>query len=148
MRFFIDTNVLIYTRDSRDRQKQETAILWLTELARRDLAVINLQVLNELCYVIFRKMPHIGMDELRAWIGELQSWGETVVDTDITAAAWEIRATFRYNWFDCILLSAANRLGCTYLLSEDMTHGAIVGAVTIVSPFELEPSAILPPLRH
>jgi predicted nucleic acid-binding protein len=143
MRFFVDTNVLIYTRDPTDPAKQDAATRWLLELARRDIAVVNLQVLNELCHVVLRKLPHLGVDALQEWVAELRPWGDTVVDAEITDAAWPIHVAFGYSWFDCLLLAAADRLGCTHFLSEDMGHGVRVESVAIVDPFRLAPTEML-----
>ena len=32
---FVDANILLYSEDSRDLEKQQTALLWLDELWRR-----------------------------------------------------------------------------------------------------------------
>jgi len=105
--------------------------------------VINLQVLNELCHVVLRKLPYIGFSELRAWVDELRPWGETIVDADVVEQAWLVRADYRFSWFDCLLLASAERLGCTHFLSEDLGHGVKIGAITVTHPFKTQPRDLL-----
>ena len=54
--FFLDANLLIYTRDYRDPTKQKAAVRWLTRLAESERAVVNLQVINEVRHVALRKL--------------------------------------------------------------------------------------------
>ena len=44
---FIDTNILLYTKDPAAPDKRRRALAWLDALASRDLAVISPQVMNE-----------------------------------------------------------------------------------------------------
>ena len=143
MRFFIDTNILIYSRDQNDPAKRELAILWLAELAKRDIATINLQVINEITHVILRKFPAMRVEDLRRWIGALRDWGSTPVDEDVVELAWTIRADYGFSWFDCLLLAAADLLGCTHFLSEDLSHGQRVRGLIVVDMTKVSCEAIL-----
>lgn len=115
----------------------------MTELARRNLIVINLQVLNELCHVSLRKLTHLSPAEIRAWADELRVFGETVVDADLVEAAWSIYDQYRLSWFDCLLISAAETLGCSHFLTEDMGAGRQIGSIVLVDPFKTEPEDVL-----
>ena len=45
------------------------------------------------------------------------------------------RATRRFSYWGCAILAAAQALGCSEVLSEDMQHGQIVDGMRIVEPF-------------
>ena len=47
VRCFVDSNVLIYARDSRDLRKKQTRTTWIRALWRHRSAVVSPQVLNE-----------------------------------------------------------------------------------------------------
>jgi predicted nucleic acid-binding protein len=50
-------------------------------------------------------------------------------------AALEIRAAYGFSYWDSAIIAAARSLGCTELLTEDMSHGQQVDGVLIVDPF-------------
>ena len=144
MRFLVDANILIYTRDFRDRRKQQTATLWISRLVEREAATVNLQVLNEVCQVALRKLVHLGVPDVRRWIDDLAAFGDTPLDADIVEAAWPIHVRYRLSWFDCLILSSAAHLGCSHVLTEDMGSPRRVGHLDLVNPFVVDPDDILP----
>jgi predicted nucleic acid-binding protein len=133
--FFLDTNVLIYSRDPGARLKQERSKQWLSTLIETSPPVINLQVINEFCHVALRKLPFLDNAAVQADAARLRIWGDTPVQYETVAEAWRLREAFGYQWFDCLLLAAARNLGCSHFLSEDMQHGQAVDGVTIINPF-------------
>lgn len=44
---FVDTNILVYERDSGEPEKQVLAEQWLTQLWQHELGRISAQVMNE-----------------------------------------------------------------------------------------------------
>lgn len=141
--FFIDTNVILYTYDLRQPVKQGQAAIWLSRIARRRLPTINLQVINEFCHVALRKLPELSADDIREQAALLREWGETPLDFDTLERAWDVRVETGYGWFDCTLLAAAQMLDCDVFLSEDMQHGRVLGPLTIINPFRVDPDAFL-----
>lgn len=57
-----------------------------------------------------------------------------------------MRDRFGYPWWDANILAAALQTGARYLLTEDLQTGQTIDTLTIVSPFEHTPEAILPGL--
>ncbi|HEX2591165.1 MAG TPA: PIN domain-containing protein [Rhizomicrobium sp.] len=53
---------------------------------------------------------------------------------DVVRAARESEAG-RFQFWDAVMLSAAERAGCTVCLSEDMADGATLGGITVRTPF-------------
>jgi predicted nucleic acid-binding protein len=142
-RVFIDTNVIIYGRDVRDTAKQAMATLWLSALARTGAGVTNLQVLNEFTMWLTRRDPHRAIAVAKAEVDDLRVFGDSAV-TDVEAdLAWEVRRQHGFQWFDCLHVACAHRLGCTHLLSEDMCDGATFRRVRIVNPFTNRIESIL-----
>lgn len=142
-RFFLDANLLIYTRDYRDPIKQKAAARWLTRLAQSERAVVNLQTINEVRHVALRKLTHLGADAVRGWTEDLKALGDAAVDEDVAGDAWTIHLQYRLSWFDCMILSAAERLGCSYVVTEDMGADRRVGSLTLINPFRHDVDDVL-----
>jgi predicted nucleic acid-binding protein len=133
--FFLDANILIYTRDYREPAKQKTAARWLTKLAEREQAVVNLQAINEVRHVALRKLTRLDPTTIRLWTEDLRTLGDTIVDEDVAEDAWAIHLKYKLSWFDCMVLGAAARLGCSYVVTEDMGADRRVGSLNLINPF-------------
>jgi predicted nucleic acid-binding protein len=143
-RIFLDTNIIVYSRDPASAEKRTKARRWLRFLAERGQAVVNLQVVNEMTDVLLRR-SHLGADEVHRYCDELLILGDTPVGRDEMKLAWAIRRRFGFRWWDCLILAAAQILDCSHLLTEDLQHGQSVGTVTIVDPFTTDPETLLSP---
>jgi predicted nucleic acid-binding protein len=51
------------------------------------------------------------------------------------------------NFWDALIIAAAEQSGCRWLLSEDFQAGQRFGAVTVVDPFERSPVEFGFPIR-
>jgi len=145
---FIDSNVLLYTRDSKLSDKAEMASRWIRQLALHGRARINLQVLNEVTEVMLRKRKDLTAEDVFASVDQLAFLGLTPLTGQTVFAARQIRLRTFYAWWDCLLLASALELGCTHFLSEDLQDGQrIVAAegkgLTIIDPFAHSPDQIL-----
>lgn len=133
--FFLDANLLIYARDYRDPTKQKVAARWLRRLAESERAVVDLQAINEVRHVALRKLTRFDPKDVRAWTEDLRALGDTIVDEDVAEDAWAIHLKYKLSWFDCIVLGAAERLGCSYVVTEDMGADRRIGSLTLINPF-------------
>jgi len=141
--YFVDNNVLLYTKDPKAPAKCERAHEWLSALTKDNRVIISPQVLNEFAHNIIRKFPHVGRDELRLNIEALRPWCLAPISDHTTLHALAIYRRFRFSFYDCVLLATALDFGCEFFLSEDMTHGQRLGGLRIVDPFAVTPSAFL-----
>lgn len=142
-RVFVDTNVLIYARDQKEHDKRSQAQDWLKFLADRRQLVTNLQVLNEFTRWLLLNERSRALEALRDEVGFLASYGTDPLGIADMDRAWDVRATLGYQWFDCLLLAYAANAGCSHFLSEDMSHGARYGSLTIIDPFRVAPVSFL-----
>ncbi len=139
---FIDTNVLLYTHDRRNPEKANQSKAWLTSLASKGLARVNLQSLNELTHVLLRKKWFDDLNTVYAVVDQFATLGATPVSYKETEAARRIHATTGYSWWDCLLLASALELGCKFFLSEDLRDGQAIEGLTIVNPFAHSPEQV------
>ena len=142
-RVFIDTNVFLYARDDRFPEKQAVAVEWLAALAKRDSIIVSPQVLGEIHAVILRGKLRIEPVEARRTTLALEGWSSGATDLELIADAWSLRERTGFPWWDCVILGAAIRTGCRFLLSEDYQHGREVEGTTIINPFRVSPETIL-----
>ncbi|MEP9373931.1 PIN domain-containing protein [Mesorhizobium sp. KR1-2] len=141
-RVFVDSNILLYTRDLELSEKAQSALDWMREAARRNLACANLQVLNEVTNVMLRKRGDLSPEEIFAQIDELRFLGVSPIDQQTVATARRFRLQTRYSWWDCLLLASALELGCEFFLSEDLQDGQAIEGLTIVDPFAHSPGQV------
>jgi len=142
MRIFVDTNVIVYSRDRRSAEKRDKARDWLRYLAERQWAVVNLQVVNEVADVLLRRSG-MAEDEIRQECDALLALGDATVGTEEIALAWRIRERFGFRWWDCLIIAAALILECSHLVSEDLQHGQAIGKLKVIDPFRTTPDALL-----
>jgi predicted nucleic acid-binding protein len=55
-RYFVDTNVLVYARDSSEPQKHALAVEWMHTLWSQGAGRLSFQVLQEYCQVVTRRL--------------------------------------------------------------------------------------------
>ncbi|MFB0488278.1 putative nucleic acid-binding protein [Methylobacterium sp. OAE515] len=140
---FIDTNVLVYARDNRNADKRERARAWLAAITDVGGARTNLQVLNELTRWILKNEPGRSLGDVQAEVETIGAWGVRPIDQDDAELAWLVRKNLGYQWFDCLLVAAAQLAGCRYFLTEDMAHGAVFDGLTLINPFRTSPDDVL-----
>ena len=141
-RFFVDTNVLLYSHDRKNIEKSGKAQLWLKELARRERATINLQVLNEFTDVLLRRKWFETPEQVFSISAGFAELGNSPLTPREVDDARRLHLRYRYSWWDCLLLASAIELGCTHFLSEDLQDGQRVDTLTIVDPFAHSPEQI------
>ena len=139
-RVFVDTNVIVYSRDTTEALKQKQADKWLKHLWATQSGRISYQVLNEYYVIVTNKLkPGLSRMEAREDIRNLMAWKPAVVEQCVIQSAWSIQDHYGYSWWDCLILAAALKQNCQYVLSEDMQHGQHIEGVEIISPFKREP---------
>ena len=133
---FVDTNLLIHSRDSADASRHAMARAWLDLLWRDRTGRISAQVLSEYFNVATRK-PRPAIDPEDAWgdVQELMPWNPVATDGDLLTEAWTLQRRYRINWWDALIVAAAIRQGCGVLLSEDFQDGMQFGPVRVMNPF-------------
>jgi hypothetical protein len=67
----------------------------------------------------------------------LFAWNPQPIDRDVALRAREIERRYRLNWWDSLIVGAAQAQCCTLLLTEDMQDRAIYGGVAVRNPFIL-----------
>ena len=132
---FADTNVLLYaiSGDPAEEAKAERASDLLRE---RDLA-LSVQVLQEFYVQATRatRTDRIAHDDAVQLIESFQRFPIAPITTDLVHAALVTRDRFRISYWDAAILEAARSLGCTVVLSEDLSDAVDYAGVRVENPF-------------
>ncbi len=133
---FVDTNILVYSRDKSEEDKQAIALEWLGILWRERSGRISFQTLNEFYVIVTQRLkPGLTRPEAQADIRNLLLWNPVAVDKAVMENAWLLQDRYHFSWWDSLILSAAQVQDCELVLSEDMQHGQQIGKLTILNPF-------------
>jgi predicted nucleic acid-binding protein len=142
-RCFVDTNLLVYFRDSSEPEKQLKSAEWMNALWETGSGRLSYQVLNEYYVIVTRKlMPGLEPGVARLDVRDLMSWKPVAVDLGVLEGAWIVQDRWGYSWWDALIVASAQRAGCRYLITEDLQHGQEIDELTIINPFR-ESSKIL-----
>jgi len=142
-KFFVDTNLLVYARDSSHQEKLLKANIWMDHLWKNKLGRISIQVLNEFYVTVTKKIkPGMSKKTARADIADLLSWNPVPLDTKVLNSALKIEEINQFSFWDSLIIGAALVSDCKYLLTEDMQHEQKIEGLIVLNPFEVSPKEI------
>jgi predicted nucleic acid-binding protein len=135
----VDTNILVYRFDGRFPEKQKAA----TSLLRRGIAEDSVrlphQAIIEFVAAVTRPIRgHVILKQpeaLREAEEFLKQFTILYPSEAILRDALRGCAAYQLNWFDAHLWAYAEHYGLPELLSEDLQHDRLYGAVRVVNPF-------------
>ena len=136
-RFFLDTNVLVYTFDPSSPAKATRAQALVGHGVRSRLGAISYQVAQEFFAVMLRRFEH----PARPW--EAAEFMDAVlrplwrVDASpmLLAEALGLISLHRLPWYDALIVAAALEAECAVLYSEDFQDGRRFGPLRVENPF-------------
>jgi len=137
---FVDTNVLVYLRDSTDPEKQRRAAEWMGHLWERGTGRISAQVLQEYYVTVTSELePGLPPEEAREDVAALEAWKPFYPDARLFEEAWSVEDRYGFSFWDALVVASARRLGCGTLLTEDLQEGQDLDGVVVRNPFVGEP---------
>jgi predicted nucleic acid-binding protein len=140
---FVDTNVLVYARDSSEPEKQPRAQEWLTKLWTSGQGRLSTQVLEEYYVTTTRKLqPGLHPDNARADVLELRSWQPIAMNVEVLRSAWGFEDRFGLSFWDSLIVAAAHATSCEHLLSEDLQHDMEFDGLRVLNPFVAHPETV------
>ena len=135
--FFIDTNVLVYHLDTTDKRKHKIAEGIVRDALAAGSACISWQVVQECLNVLLRKAATpLGNDQARVYLDAVLlplmhvGWSDNVIHR-----ALDVKARWRFGFYDSLIVAGAMLAGCKTLLSEDLQHGQRLDGLTVANPF-------------
>jgi predicted nucleic acid-binding protein len=134
---FIDTNVFIYHLDATDDRKHAVAERIVRDGLATGRGCISFQVVQECLNTALRKADlALSIDAARAYLDTVLA---PLLQVGASAAlyqrALDVRARWRFGFYDSLIVAAALTAGCRILLSEDLQHDQRIDTLTIRNPF-------------
>ena len=119
---FIDTNIFIYIQRTDEPMK--------TKISEKTIAFFDCftstQVLNETCNILTKKYPS-PKDKVKRVLHSIQkSCTMVTVTNDYPAKALDYQSKYSISYYDALMIVAALKANCKYLISEDMQDGLII----------------------
>lgn len=135
--WFVDTNVLLYVLDEKDRRKQRICRNSVDLLWKHNTGRISWQVLHEFYVNAVRKLG-VPATVARASVQTYALWQPLEASEGLLERAWHWMDRAQLTYWDALIVAAAERCSCDVLLSEDFSHGRRFGTVVVRNPFEAE----------
>ncbi|MBI4519406.1 MAG: PIN domain-containing protein [Gemmatimonadetes bacterium] len=135
-RYLIDTNLLVYPQDGREREKGVKARNLLARLGATDDAVVPAQALAEFADVLLRKMePPVEPDTVLHQVEDLLLAFPILPLTPLIVleAVRGVR-DHGFSYFDAQIWGAARLNQIPVVLSEDFQSGASLEGVRFLDP--------------
>lgn len=135
-RDFFDSNVLIYAYDPRDPAKQLQAEGLLADATAARTGVISAQTLGEFFNTVTRRLPNpLPIELALEAIDRFAIMPVIELDLQLVRRAINTSGRYQISYWDALIVAAAERAGCTRILSEDLNSGQSYNGVLVVNPF-------------
>lgn len=140
-KFFLDTNILVYTFDDGDLGKRDRARALVAEALSESRGVLSYQVIQEFLNAALRKFakPLTAADAERYLTVVLEPLCAVFASVELYHQAIDIAERWMYSFYDSLIVASALQAGCTVLYSEDLQHGQKIGGLRILNPFVESP---------
>src|SRR5712664_3093492 len=124
-RFFLDTNLFVYTFDEKAPAKANKASRLIRKAADTGAGIISYQVVQEFFNVAFRRFAQpMSVAEAEQYLITVLRPLLAVNSTPaLYFEALRIKEKHRISWYDSLIVAAALDGGCEKLYSEDFQHG-------------------------
>ena len=136
-KFFLDTNVLVYTFDPTSSTKRKKAKSLLAEALETHRGIISFQVVQEFLNVAARKFSEpMSVPESQLYLSRiLMPLCEIFPDSALYSQALSIADETGLAFYDALIVSSAITGGCATLWTEDLQDRRRIGGVEIRNPF-------------
>ena len=136
-RFFLDTNIFVYSFDQSAPQKSQKSAQLIREALTAQKGVISYQVVQEFFNVALRRFsqPMQAADAEQYLSTVFRPLLAVHSSQALYAEALHLRAQSGLSWYDALIVAAAIQARCDLLFTEDLQHGQRLGGLRIVNPF-------------
>lgn len=136
-KYFLDTNIFIYSFDDKSPAKRKKAIALIRQALVDQRGAVSYQVIQEFLAAATRLFPKVFV------YNDMNDYMDTVLlplcivypDMDLYKTALRIQQGFRISFYDALILASASKCGCKELYSEDLNNGQLIAGVKIKNPF-------------
>jgi predicted nucleic acid-binding protein len=137
VKYFLDTNVLVYSFDDGNPLKKERSIALIQEALATGMGIISTQVVQEFLKVATQKfaVPMKSADSKVYLRLVLNPLCQVYPNLALYETCLDFQTETRYSFYDSLILAAAQQGGCEILYSEDLQAGQEVRGIKVVNPY-------------
>src|SRR3989338_3040469 len=136
-KYFLDTNIFVYTFSSEAREKHKKALSLVGEALEEGSGIISFQVVQEFLNVALHKFekPFSRENGLNYYEEVLAPLCAVYPDHELYRRALRIHHETGYRFYDALIVASAIEGGCKVLYSEDFHDNHKVSGLLIKNPF-------------
>lgn len=136
-KFFLDTNIIVYSFDQSAPEKKGIARELIRKALGQQAGCISYQVIQEFLNVATRKFTAtLSFQHCRQYLHDvLLPLCEIYPSIEFYSQALQIAERWKYALYDALIIAAAIQADCKQLYSEDLQHGQMIGTLAIMNPF-------------
>src|ERR1017187_3402047 len=136
-RFFLDTNIFVYSFDRSAAVKARKATQLIRKALTTQKGIISYQVVQEFFNVALRKFSQpMKAADAEQYLGTVFRPLLSVHSSQsLYAQALHLQAKSGLSWYDSLIVSAALQAQCDFLFTEDLQHGQRFGSLQVTNPF-------------
>jgi predicted nucleic acid-binding protein len=133
-KIFLDTNILLYTLDENDKDKQKYARKIVQNVTKQNTSVISTQILQEFYVASTSKL---GVEPLlaKSIVHSFENMEVVLIDPYLIREAIDASILNQISFWDSLVVVAAESAKCETLYTEDLNAGQIIRGVKIENPF-------------
>jgi predicted nucleic acid-binding protein len=136
-RFFLDTNIFVYSFDRTAAAKNRRAAQLIREAVSTRKGIVSYQVVQEFFNLALRRFAEpMSVPEAEQYLGAVFRPLLAVQSSPaLVSEALRLTDRHRLSWYDSLIVAAALEGGCGVLYSEDLQHGHRFGQLKVENPF-------------
>ena len=136
-KYFIDTNIFVYSFDTENPQKNDIAKRFIADALENGTGIISYQVIQEFLNVATKKFakPLTFKDSQRYLTVVLEPLCEVFSSTELFHKALEIIDQWKCPFYDSLIIAAALQGDCAVIYTENMQNDQTIRDLTIKNPF-------------
>jgi predicted nucleic acid-binding protein len=136
-RFFLDTNIFVYSFDRESADKAQRATQLIRQAVATRKGIVSYQVVQEFFNVALRRFAQpMTVAEAEQYLGTIFRPLLAVQSSQaLYSEALRLKDRHQLFWYDSLIVAAALESQCSVLYSEDFQHGQSFGDLRVENPF-------------
>ncbi len=133
-KYFIDTNILVYSIDSNYPKRKEQSRQLISKLLKENSGVISTQVFQEFYYASVKKL-HADSIKVKNLLKYFEKFEVVQINLPLIYEAIDCSLTNKISFWDALIVVSAEYSSCSKIYSEDLNNSQVIRGLEIINPF-------------
>jgi predicted nucleic acid-binding protein len=141
-RFFLDTNIFVYSFDENVPDKARRALDLIRRALKTGKGIVSYQVVQEFFNVALKRFASpMTTTDAEAYLNTVfRPLLVTHSSHGLYAEALRVKERYHLPWYDSLIVTSAMETGCETLYTEDLQDGQRFGHIRVANPFAGKPA--------